>query len=155
MKVAEAGKLLHKSQKISIPYPDPKPDNDAAYKLHYAKPSKVNVVGSYVLKSMVKSDPVCPVDMIVTMPSSIFQEKDYLNYRYFYKRAYYLACIAVGLQEHLQDRFVFKYDTLNGNQLQPMIVATPKAGELAITDTCYDDFTELQRPAQSPLVQHI
>jgi len=97
--------------------------------LLYRRPSKINVVGSYVLKSMAKTDAICAVDMVVTMPASIFQEKDYLNYRYFHKRAYYLASIVAGLQDPLHDQFLFRYDTLNGNQLQPILVATPRASE--------------------------
>ena len=72
---------------------------------------------------MIKSDDVLSVDMIVTMPASIFQEKDFLNYRYFYKRAYYLACVAEGLQNTNQNEFTLKFAYLNGNNLHPILVA--------------------------------
>ena len=52
---------------------------------------------------------------------SLFQEKDYLNYRYFYKRAYYIACVAAGLQDNPEIRFDVKYEYLNGNLLQPIL----------------------------------
>jgi U3 small nucleolar RNA-associated protein 22 len=114
---------MYKSHKIVIPYPDPKPDPNAAYKLAYQKPSKINVVGSYALKTMIKSDDILSVDMIVKMPASIFQEKDFLNYRYFYKRAYYLACLTAGLQSTNHDEFALNFAYMNGNSLHPILVA--------------------------------
>jgi U3 small nucleolar RNA-associated protein 22 len=74
------------------------------------------------------SDFMLSVDMVVIMPASILQEKDYLNYRYFHKRAYYLACIAAGLQEALQDEYIMKFKYLNDNDLHPIICITPKSG---------------------------
>lgn len=112
-----------------IPYPEPKPKKDAAYKLAYSKPSSVNVTGSYALKTMTKTDSDMAVDMIVTMPASILQEKDYLNYRYFYKRAYYLACIAAGLQDNTEKIFSIDFDYLHGNNLLPILVLKASSGE--------------------------
>ena len=130
MQIPEASKLLQKSHKTAIPFPDPKPDRNAAYKLGYAKPSSINVVGSYALKAMVRSDDAFAVDMIVKMPDSIFQEKDFLNYRYFYKRAYYLACITAGLQDAVQDDFSVAFEYMNGNSLHPVLVVKPKSSGL-------------------------
>jgi U3 small nucleolar RNA-associated protein 22 len=59
------------------------------------------------------------------MPKSLFQDKDYLNHRYFYKRAYYLACLASGIKESKEHKFNLSYDYLNGNQLQPILVIRP------------------------------
>lgn len=59
------------------------------------------------------------------MPKAIFQEKDYLNHRYFYKRAYYLACLAAGIKNSKEHDFRLSFDCLNGNQLQPIIVVRP------------------------------
>lgn len=130
LQILEATKLLQKSHKTSIPFPDPKPDKNAAYKLAYAKPSSINVVGSYALKTMVRSDNALAVDMIVKMPDLIFQEKDFLNYRYFYKKAYYLACIAAALQDAVQDEFTLFFEYLNGNSLHPVLVVKPGLSEL-------------------------
>ncbi|EKD15098.1 uncharacterized protein L3040_003701 [Drepanopeziza brunnea f. sp. 'multigermtubi'] len=123
--VPEATKALHKSHKITVPFPDPKPDHNAAYKLAYEQPSNINVVGSYASRTMVKSEEVLSVDMVVIMPASIFQEKDFLNYRYFYKRAYYLACIAAGLLNAVQDELSLSFQYLNGNSLQPILTVKP------------------------------
>ncbi|CAG8950864.1 hypothetical protein HYFRA_00003081 [Hymenoscyphus fraxineus] len=130
--VAEATKLLQKSHKISVPFPSPKPDKSAAYKLAYAKPSRINVVGSYPMRTMIKpakSDHVLSIDMVVVMPTSILQEKDYMNYRYFYKRAYYLANIAASLQESLKDTYTLKFKYLNGNDLHPILTVKPKPAD--------------------------
>jgi U3 small nucleolar RNA-associated protein 22 len=129
LQIPEAVKSLQKSQKVAVPFPDPKPENNAAYNLAYSKPSKINVVGSYVLKTLIKSETAFPVEMVVVMPASIFQEKDYLNYRYFYKRAYYLACIAAALQKDAQDKFSFKYGYLHGNSLLPILILKPTIGK--------------------------
>jgi U3 small nucleolar RNA-associated protein 22 len=77
---------------------------------------------------MVKGDYPLAVDMVVTMPTTILQDKDYLNYRYFYKRAYYLACLAAGLQDRSVDEFEFCFEYLGGNSLQPILVVKPGNG---------------------------
>lgn len=112
-----------------VPFPEPKPDKTTAYKLAYAKPSNINVVGSYPLKTMEKADSTMVIDMVVTIPASILQEKDYLNYRYFYKRAYYLACIAAGLQSEEEESFDLNMENLHGNDLQPVLVVKPGKGK--------------------------
>jgi U3 small nucleolar RNA-associated protein 22 len=122
---------LHKAHKITVPFTDPKPDKSVAYKLAYAKPSSVNVIGSYTLKTMVKSDSTLSIDMLVVMPASIFQEKDYLNYRYFHKRAYYVACIAAGLQQSVQEEYNLNFEHLHGNDLHPILSLKPKCGKTA------------------------
>ena len=121
--------MLQQSHKISVPYPDPKPDKNVAYKLAYAKPVKINVVGSYAVKTLVKAESALSVDMIVVMPKSIFQEKDFLNYRYFYKRAYYLACVAAGIQKSIKKEFELSFEYLNGNSLHPILVVKNKTSK--------------------------
>jgi U3 small nucleolar RNA-associated protein 22 len=59
----------------------------------------------------------------------IFQEKDYLNYRYFYKRAYYLACVAAGLKRITQQDYQFSFDRLHGNPLLPILLIKPKSDQ--------------------------
>ncbi|OBT93305.1 hypothetical protein VE01_08387 [Pseudogymnoascus verrucosus] len=126
----DATKVLLKTHRVMVPFPEPRPDKSTAYKLAYAKPSNVNVVGSYPLKTMEKADSTMVIDMVVTIPASILQEKDYLNYRYFYKRAYYLACIAAGLQNEEEEPFDLSMENLHGNDLQPVLVVKPgKNGE--------------------------
>ena len=68
------------------------------------------------------------------MPISLFQCKDYLNYRYFHKRAYYLACLATGIEESNKCTFSISYTYQNDNDLQPVIIIDPGQGE--------DDFSK-------------
>ncbi|KAF2814050.1 Nrap protein [Mytilinidion resinicola] len=137
--VHDAEKSLLKSSKVSTPFPHPRPPKDAKYKLEYEKPAVINVTGSYVLEIATKhGDELC-VDLVVTMPSSLFQEKDFLNYRYFYKRAYYLACIAVGIKESKDHKFEIRFESLNGNSLQPILVVRPSkdaSGDFSASKFC-------------------
>lgn len=109
-----------------VPFPEPCPPKDCPYKASYASPARFNVVGSYVSKTMVKSQTRRTIDMIIEMPRDIFQDKDYLNLRYFYKRAYYLAVLAASLREQLASAVVVKYEYLNANRLLPVLVLVVK-----------------------------
>lgn len=119
--ILDAEERLKKSHGIAIPFPDPRPKIGSKYTLAYAKPASVNVIGSYAFGTAIKTQEAVSIDMSISMPSSLFQEKDYLNYRYFYKRAYYIACIVAGLQDNRETRFDVKYEYLNGNSLQPIL----------------------------------
>lgn len=110
---------------MTIPLPNPPPPSDAKYKFQYERPASINATGSYPLKTATRADDGVGIDLVVTMPKAIFQEKDYLNYRYFYKRAYYLACLAAGIKQAKQHKFKLSFDCLNGNQLQPILVVRP------------------------------
>lgn len=108
-----------------MPYPDPKPPKDSLYKVSYAKPAQFNVVGSYVSKTMVKSQPRRAVDMIVEMPKEMFQDKDYINLRYYYKRAYYLAVVTLAVRQEFGATAHVAYEYLNDNRLLPVLRLTP------------------------------
>ncbi|KAI9752797.1 MAG: hypothetical protein M4579_005472 [Chaenotheca gracillima] len=119
--IQEAERDAYKSDKITIPFPDPKPPKDANYKVAYSKPTSINVVGSFALKTASKENGIITVDLAVVMPSTIFQDKDYLNYRYFHKRAYYLACLAAGLKVDEKSAYDISFASLSGNPLLPII----------------------------------
>lgn len=59
----------------------------------------------------------------------IFQDKDFLNYRYFYKRAYYIACLAAGIQKSKGSQAGLKFASQNDNFLQPVIIIELKHGQ--------------------------
>ncbi len=128
----DATKAMRKKSKITVPHPEPAPPADTHYKLAYAAPSDVNVVGSYPLRTMTKGDESFSVDMIVTMPASILEEKDYLNHRYFYKRAYYLSCIAAGIHEDETEAFDLSFENMHGNDLQPVLIVKSGKGQKAM-----------------------
>lgn len=95
------------------------------YKLQYERPASINATGSYPLKTATRSEDGLSIDLVVTMPAALFQEKDYLNHRFFYKRAYFLACLAAGIKASKHHKFDLSFDCLNGNQLQPILVVRP------------------------------
>ena len=106
---------------IKVPFPLPRPSQDVKIKFAYSKPTSINVVGSYSLRTAIRSEELLGVDLAVTMPAHLFQEKDFLNFRYFHKRAYYLACIAAGLNAVKDLNFDISFAFQNDNQLQPII----------------------------------
>lgn len=122
--VADAERHLLRT-KIAVPFPNPRPAADAQYKFAYSKPANINVVGSFALKTSSRSQEHLEIDMVVLMPGSIFEEKDYLNYRYFYKRAYYLASIAAGLKAAHKNDYSLRFQQHHGNPLKPILIVTP------------------------------
>jgi U3 small nucleolar RNA-associated protein 22 len=114
-------------EKVAIPFPDPPPPKDAKYKFAFAKPANINVTGSYALKTTSRSRERVELDMVVAMPGSLFEEKDYINYRYFYKRAYYLACIGAGLQKAHKGQFKLQFKLSHDDALSPILAVTRAA----------------------------
>lgn len=125
--IHQASKSLKSTHGLVVPFPDPKPPRDSHYKVSFAAPAQFNVVGSYVSKTMVKSQSSHAIDMIVEMPIEIFQDKDYLDLRYFYKRAYYLAVLTASVRSELGSTVVFAYEHCDGNRLLPILNLTPKS----------------------------
>ncbi|RPB25655.1 Nrap protein [Terfezia boudieri ATCC MYA-4762] len=123
--MVNAEKDMIKRHKIVIPFPTPKPTKNIKYKFGYEKPAYVNVVGSFPMKTMTKESGGNNVDLVVQMPSSLFQEKDYLNYRYFHKRAFYLASLAAGIHEANDFRCNISFGLLNGDALRPVLLVAP------------------------------
>ncbi|XP_044943841.1 nucleolar protein 6 isoform X1 [Mustela putorius furo] len=88
----------------------------------FLPPAQVTVVGSYLLGTCIRPD--INVDMAVTMPREILQDKDGLNQRYFRKRALYLAHLAHHLgQDPLFGSVRFSYT--NGCHLKPSLLLRP------------------------------
>ena len=125
LSIEEAERQLLMSSKVAVPFSSPEPPKVAKYKLEYERPANINVAGSYALKTASRARNVLEIDMMVMMPSSLFQDKDYLNYRYFYKRSYYLACIAAGLQNCLLKDFYVRFQTFHDDPLKPVLVVSP------------------------------
>ncbi|KAG6181381.1 hypothetical protein E4U36_004140 [Claviceps purpurea] len=120
--IAQATSKFEKEHRIVVPYPDPKPSKDSPYKVAYSKPSQCNVVGSYVLRTMTKSQSCVGIDMVAQMPASLFQDKDYLDMRYFYRRAYFIAHIAAHVRKSMGDIVKTDFEYLNENPLLPVLV---------------------------------
>ena len=56
-------------------------------------------MGSYLLKTVAKGKTAQNVDVAIQIPDEILSDRDHINYRYLYKRAFYLAVIASELQK--------------------------------------------------------
>uniref|UniRef100_A0A803V9L5 Nucleolar protein 6 n=1 Tax=Ficedula albicollis TaxID=59894 RepID=A0A803V9L5_FICAL len=92
-------------------------------RFHFVPPAELKVVGSYLLGTCIR--PEINVDIAVTMPREIFQDKDNLNQRYHRKRALYLSHIA----QHLSKEKLFgsvKFAYMNSNHLKPILLLRPQ-----------------------------
>lgn len=127
--IAEATASFEKKHRVVVPYPEPRPAKDAPYKLSFAKPAQYNVVGSYVAKTMIKTQAQFGIDMVIQMPKAMFQEKDYTSMRYFYRRAYYIAYVAAHVKKELGAEMDLGFELLNENPLLPVLTLRPKPEE--------------------------
>lgn len=126
--VVEAEKELRSATGVVVPWPDPRPDNNTKYTMSYSKPTNINVVGSFALRNGARMSELRPVDLAVTMPSGLFQEKDYVNYRFFHKRAFYVACLAAGIQHEMSDLGLdVRFGPQDGDSLRPVILLEPRS----------------------------
>ncbi|KAL0952389.1 hypothetical protein HGRIS_006665 [Hohenbuehelia grisea] len=135
----EASHTLAK-QGIVVPYPLPLPTEDTNWKVQFEKPSEITLVGSWANKLSVKGKDGLPfdVDLAVEMPSSLFQEKDYLNGRFFHKRAFYLASLAAQLTAKKGGlKVTVSYDSQSNDPRLTKLVLNPPQGDSAT------DFTKL------------
>ncbi|KAF8874426.1 Nrap protein [Infundibulicybe gibba] len=152
-----ARKLLKKS--VSVPYVLPLPLEETNWKVAFEKPAEIVLVGSWANKVSVKGKDGTKfgVDLAVEMPNSLFQEKDYLNARFFQKRAFYLATIASAIKSSKNglDAQV-SYQSLSNDTRLTKLVVTHK------TDNSSNDFTKLHAEVciipilstQSPISLH-
>lgn len=125
MSVWEAEKALRKRTGILVPFPEPRPSKESKYTVEFRRPLKIGVAGSVFLGKGAKASDANTVDLAVTIPSSLFQKKDYVNHRYFYKRAYYVACVAAGIQDAKDPAYEISFTYQDGNTLRPIILVRP------------------------------
>jgi U3 small nucleolar RNA-associated protein 22 len=128
----EAEQSLRKGSKVEVPFPKPRPTVGDKFTVSFAKPVNINVVGSSALHTSLKTQNPMTIDLAVTMPQVLFQQKDYLNHRYFYKRAYYLAVIAAGIQSSQELSIDCQFACQNGCSLQPVILIRPMKDTIGI-----------------------
>ncbi|KAF8908204.1 Nrap protein [Gymnopilus junonius] len=135
----EAARKLQKKG-VAVPYPLPLPTEETNWKVAFEPPSDVNLIGSWANKVSVKpkDDQDVGVDLAVEMPNTLFQEKDYLNGRFFHKRAFYLSTIAASLQKSkLGAKVELSYESIQDDPRLTKLVLVPKNDESAT------DFTKL------------
>ncbi|KAI9280731.1 Nrap protein [Sporodiniella umbellata] len=125
LKLADFAERMLKKSKIVVPFPSPQPSADALHSFAFEKPTATHIVGGYALKTVSKSSGAFNVDIAVEMPTSIFQEKDYSNYRYFHKRVCYLSVLAKAIQA--THKFQIEFSTMNGDLRRPVLLVKPIA----------------------------
>ncbi|KAJ7352492.1 Nrap protein [Mycena albidolilacea] len=151
-----ARKLIKKG--VSVPYCLPQPLEDTNWKVTFEKPSDITMVGSWPNKISVKGKDGSKfgVDLAVEMPTNIFQEKDYMNGRFFHKRAFYLATLAAAIQDSKSLNVDVAYDSAFNDPRLTKLVLEPRKDETP------NDFTKLNArvciipvlPAKSPIPLH-
>ncbi|KAF8513050.1 Nrap protein [Gautieria morchelliformis] len=118
------------SSSIAIPYPLPIPPQSTAWKVAFEPPEIINVMGSWPNNFSVRKPDGTPfsVDLVVEMPAGLFQEKDSRNSRFFYKRAFFLACLATSLAHSLFN-FTVEYEAAEGDvRLTTVLLSSCKDG---------------------------
>ncbi|KAL9026996.1 MAG: hypothetical protein Q9196_004421 [Gyalolechia fulgens] len=126
VKISEAQKTLEQSSSVCIPFPEPITGADPGLLLEYLQPADVNVTGSFSRNTGLLLDDKIAIDIAVTMPTQLFQAKDHRDYRYFQKRAYYLACLADGIQKANVPSFALSFAYQDDNPLQPVLIVEPR-----------------------------
>lgn len=115
-----------KGKIVSIPFVDPKPTpHTTNYKFNYKSPD-VSLIGSFALKTGIYQPQGSSIDVLLTMPESLFERKDFLNLRCLHKRSVYLAYLTHHLsilfsREKLDDFLSLKYSYFNGDPLLPIL----------------------------------
>lgn len=67
---------MAKKNKIKVPFPEPRPSSDSQYKFKFVKPTSINVIGGYALKSIARTKGKFNVDLAVEMPSVSTSDDD-------------------------------------------------------------------------------
>lgn len=105
--------------------------------LPFHKPSRLDVLGSYILNNAAfarkGSDEysALTVDVAVEMPSDCFLPKDFANYRYADKRSLYLGVLATELQGFTKRYSKVAIAAFNGDADKPVIVVHVHGAHLA------------------------
>ncbi|KAI1999712.1 U3 snoRNP protein [Ophidiomyces ophidiicola] len=124
----EAEEYLQRIFGVIVPFPEPRPQCNAQYKFEYKKPASINVAGSIALGTALKDLEEPSMDLVVTIPRAMIRKKDYLDYRYLYKRAYYIASIAAGIKDSKEVSFDLKYTYQDDDKLRPILLVTLNEG---------------------------
>lgn len=119
----DAEKTLIIDSGVQVPFVRPRPAKDSKYKFGYQAPDSIDYLGSVAHFSGVKPSTET-VTLAVQMPDALFQEKDYLSHRAFYKRAFYLACIAAGIKKAGDVEFGLHFQAKDDLALIPVLVVS-------------------------------
>ncbi|KAI9594345.1 Nrap protein [Syncephalis fuscata] len=110
---------------VKIPFPEPKPGEGIQYTFAWQRPAAIHLVGSYAIKAVTTGRDGFNVDVAIEMPKDLFTEKDILNYRYFHKRAHYLAEMAAAFKRASTELAVhLSYTYIQNDPRRPILVLT-------------------------------
>ncbi|RKP08622.1 Nrap protein [Thamnocephalis sphaerospora] len=110
---------------VKAPFPEPKPEPGVRYTFAWRRPAALHLVGSYAIKATVAARDGFNVDVAVEMPMNMFTDKDFLNNRYFHKRAHYLAEIAASLKRADDELAVdLSYAYVQNDPRRPILLLT-------------------------------
>lgn len=91
----------------------------------FLTPKSVNLIGSFKLKSIIKPN-VC-IDIAIEMPKEYFNERDFLNYRYFIKRILYMSNVCVKLIKQYEDSHELFFNSEYSSVYKPNLILKPKS----------------------------
>lgn len=77
------------------------------------------------------------IPFLLIIIKELFQEKDYLDARFFHKRAFYLACLAAAIHQDGSLNVDMVYDSPDGDSRMTTLVLTHRQG------TSYSAYTHL------------
>lgn len=127
-------KSAQKSVNTRIPIPrEAETTQDIKYKFSYIPPALegINVIGSWSLHTTVRRPGrASGIDLYVPMDKSLFEQKDYLDFRYHRKKAYFLASLASQLAGIDKLSLEPRFEYFNGHTLRPTLQLVP-TGSLA------------------------
>jgi U3 small nucleolar RNA-associated protein 22 len=104
--------------------------NPGNSKLDFYPPTKISVVGSFLLDTMTKASR--SIDLAITIPDECLVRKDYLNYRYHDKRLLYLAYVAKALVKKTELFGSVELSGLFNDTSKPVLVLRPAASQDAL-----------------------
>lgn len=134
MSLAEAQSFSQKQLRATIPW-NPRPHSDVKYNFSFLRPSRITTEGSLIGKLGTRDSLTATITP--EMPSELFQEKDYLNYRALHKRAFYLACLASTLSKEMQKDFVMEFCFRDENELVPVLRLSAKANSNPVSSEIF------------------
>ncbi|KAH3900894.1 probable U3 small nucleolar RNA-associated protein 22 [Saccharomycodes ludwigii] len=111
---------------VTVPFADPKPAlKNTLYKFGFLKPN-VSLIGSFGLKTAIYQPRGSFVDVALTMPSELFEKKDFLNFRALHKKSVYLAYLTHHLnilfeKYGFSDFLELKYKYFDNDPLNPIL----------------------------------
>ena len=120
-----------KGKIVSVPFVDPKPMAATTnYKFDYKAPS-VSLIGSFALKTGIYQPHGSAIDVLLTMPESLFEKKDFLNFRALHKRSVYLAYLthylSISFKKEKLDQYIsLEYSYFNNDPLLPIVTISCK-----------------------------